>query len=97
MRVHDHPADPVALAPLLRDTAAALEPQAKARNMRIDLQLDDSLPSVRGARDELMQVFQNLLDNGLQYGRAARPVEVRLSHQLGRASDRAQRRDEVES
>src|SRR3546814_11094591 len=47
--------------------------------MRIDLQLADSLPPVRGARDELMQVFQNLIDNGLKYGRADSPVEVRLS------------------
>ncbi|WP_341703672.1 ATP-binding protein [Ferrovibrio sp.] len=79
MREHDHPADPVALAPLLRDTAAALEPQARARSMRIDLQLDESLPPVRGARDELMQVFQNLIDNGIKYGRPDSPVEVRLA------------------
>src|SRR3546814_11073041 len=50
MREHDHPADPVALAPLLRDTAAALEPQAQARNMWIDLQLVDSSPQALGDR-----------------------------------------------
>jgi two-component system phosphate regulon sensor histidine kinase PhoR len=78
MREHDHPSEPVALAPLLRDAAAALEPQARAKNIRIALQLDEGLPPVRGARDELMQVFQNLIDNAIKYGRADSEVTVRL-------------------
>lgn len=78
MREHDQPSEPVALAPLLRDAAAALEPQAKAKQMQIMLDLDDNLPPVRGARDELMQVFQNLMDNAIKYGKAETPVEVRL-------------------
>lgn len=78
MREHDHPSEPVALAPLLRDAAAALEPQAKAKKIQIALALDESLPPVRGARDELMQVFQNLIDNAIKYGRAESTVTVRL-------------------
>lgn len=78
LREHDHPSEPVALAPLLRDVAAALEPQAKAKNIRIALQLQEDLPPVRGARDELMQVFQNLIDNAIKYGRADSAVTVRL-------------------
>ena len=79
MREHDQPSEPVALAPLLRDAAAALEPQAKAKKIQIQLNLDDSLPPVRGARDELMQVFQNLIDNAIKYGRAETAVVVRLA------------------
>lgn len=78
LREHDHPSEPVALAPLLRDVAAALEPQAKAKNIGIALQLQEELPPVRGARDELMQVFQNLIDNAIKYGRADSTVTVRL-------------------
>jgi two-component system phosphate regulon sensor histidine kinase PhoR len=78
LREHDHPSEPVALAPLLRDVAAALEPQAKAKNIRIALHLQEDLPPVRGARDELMQVFQNLIDNAIKYGRADSAVTVRL-------------------
>lgn len=78
LREHDRPSDPVALAPLLRDIAAALQPQADAKKMPLKLDLDDSLPPVRGARDELMQVFQNLIDNAIKYGRAETPVEIRL-------------------
>ena len=78
MREHDHPSEPVALAPLLRDTAAALQPQADARRISLRLDLDDSLPPVRGARDELQQVFQNLIDNAIKYGRPETRVEVSL-------------------
>lgn len=79
MREHDQPSEPVALAPLLRDAAAALEPQAKAKAIRIQLNLDDGLPPVHGARDELMQVFQNLIDNAIKYGRTESTVTVRLA------------------
>lgn len=78
MREHDRPSEAIALAPLLRDVAAALEPQAKAKSMPIRLDLDESLPPVRGARDELMQVFQNLVDNAIKYGRPETAVEVSL-------------------
>lgn len=78
MREHDRPSESIALAPLLRDVAAALEPQAKAKSMPIRLDLDESLPPVRGARDELMQVFQNLIDNAIKYGRPETAVEVTL-------------------
>ncbi|WP_298727007.1 ATP-binding protein [uncultured Ferrovibrio sp.] len=79
LREHDRPSDPVALAPLLRDTAAALQPQAQAKKMPLSLDLDETLPPVRGARDELLQVFQNLIDNAIKYGKAETPVEIRLA------------------
>lgn len=78
MREHDHPSDEIPLAPLLRDIAAALQPQAQAKKMALTLDLDESLPAVRGARDELTQVFQNLIDNAIKYGRAETPVEITL-------------------
>ena len=44
--------------------------------MEIQLSLVDSLPSVRGQDDELGQIFQNLIDNALKYGREGTNVEV---------------------
>lgn len=83
MREHDQPSEILSLAPLLRDAAAALEPQAKAKKMQIRLDLDEAVPPVAGARDELMQVFQNLIDNAIKYGRAETQVEVRLGTRDG--------------
>jgi len=42
--------------------------------IRLDLPLD--LPDVLGERDELAQVFQNLVDNGIKYGRAGSEITV---------------------
>ncbi len=78
MREHDRPRDAVALAPLLRGLAEALQPQAEARQVTIRLDLDAQAPPTPGARDELLQVFQNLIDNAVKYGRAGSEVRVSL-------------------
>ncbi len=78
MREHDRPGDPVPLAPLLRDIAAGLQPQAQAKGVTITLDLDEAAPPALGARDELIQVFQNLIDNAVKYGRPQTAVTVRL-------------------
>ena len=44
--------------------------------MRIKLVLPDDLPEVQGDEDELSQVFQNLIDNAIKYGRADSPITI---------------------
>ncbi|WP_428246336.1 ATP-binding protein [Ferrovibrio sp.] len=78
MREHDRPRDAVALQPLLRDLAEGLAPQAEAKDITIKLELDDAAPAALGARDELAQVFQNLIDNAVKYGRPGSTVTVGL-------------------
>src|SRR5262249_53888095 len=56
---------------------------ASARGMTIEIPEDlEDLPLVQGDQDELIQLFQNLIDNALKYGRAGTPVRL-----LARASD----------
>jgi two-component system phosphate regulon sensor histidine kinase PhoR len=76
MNEHQQPADSIAIGPLLRGVKEALEPQAAARNIAVDLTIPDNLPEVLGQADELTQVFQNLLDNAIKYGRENSRVEV---------------------
>lgn len=78
MREHDRPRDAVALAPLLRDLAEGLQPQAAAKAVTLRLALDETAPPALGARDELSQVFQNLIDNAVKYGRNGSQVTVAL-------------------
>jgi len=66
----------VALGPLLADLADALTLRAGERNMRIYLAAPGDLPDVSGDRDELAQLFQNLLDNAIKYGRAGTEITV---------------------
>jgi len=50
--------------------------RAKARGMRIVLDLPEDLPEVVGEPDELAQVFQNLFDNAIKYSHEGSPIEI---------------------
>jgi two-component system phosphate regulon sensor histidine kinase PhoR len=76
---HMMPGDRVALSPLLRQIAETLELRAAERDMRIRLAVPPDLPDVLGDRDELAQVFQNLIDNAIKYGRAGTEIMVRAA------------------
>jgi two-component system, OmpR family, phosphate regulon sensor histidine kinase PhoR len=73
---HIAPTARVALQPVLENIAATLELRAAERGMRIELALPGDLPEVQGERDELAQVFQNLLDNAVKYARRDSTVTV---------------------
>jgi two-component system phosphate regulon sensor histidine kinase PhoR len=66
---HVAPTGVVALASLLRHVADTLELRAGERGTRIRLVLPADLPAAQGDRDELAQLFQNLIDNAIKYGR----------------------------
>jgi two-component system phosphate regulon sensor histidine kinase PhoR len=85
---HVMPQDPVALAPLLADLAEALALHAGERGMRIRLAVPGGLPDVSGDRDELAQLFQNLLDNAIKYGRAGTEITVSAESPAALPSDR---------
>jgi two-component system phosphate regulon sensor histidine kinase PhoR len=76
MNEHRPPTDRADLGRVLHAVADTLEQRAAARDMRIVLDLPAVLPAVAGHADELAQVFQNLLDNALKYGRRGTAVEV---------------------
>jgi two-component system, OmpR family, phosphate regulon sensor histidine kinase PhoR len=73
---HVPPQGRVALGPVLDHLAEALELRAGERDMGIVLTLPPDLPDVQGDHDELAQLFQNLLDNAIKYGRARSPITV---------------------
>jgi two-component system, OmpR family, phosphate regulon sensor histidine kinase PhoR len=81
---HVPPQGRVALDPLLRHLAEALELRAGERAMRIALAMPPDLPDIQGDRDELAQVFQNLLDNAIKYGRTG--TEISVSAKISRHS-----------
>ncbi len=73
---HRPPTGQVALAELLRFTAASFEPRVKARGIRMHLAVPPDLPAVLGDEDQLGQVLQNLLDNAMKYGREGGEVWI---------------------
>ena len=76
LKEHVMPQDRVALGPLLADLAEALALRAGERGMRIGLAVPGDLPDVSGDRDELAQLFQNLFDNAIKYGRVGTEITV---------------------
>jgi two-component system phosphate regulon sensor histidine kinase PhoR len=73
---HLAPKERVDLRRVLIAVADGLEQRAEKREMRIEVSLPDELADVVGDPDELAQVFQNLIDNAIKYGRSGTAVEV---------------------
>ena len=57
------------LAAVLADVAQTLEPMAQQAGVTLSLTGEDTPAVVRGDHDELAQVFQNLVQNAIKYGR----------------------------
>ncbi|HEY9080695.1 ATP-binding protein [Magnetovibrio sp.] len=76
LREHERPRDPVDLAELLREVVDALA--ARGHNHQVDITLEcaSDLPQVCGARDQLIQVFHNLIVNAIKYGSSGGCVDV---------------------
>jgi two-component system phosphate regulon sensor histidine kinase PhoR len=50
--------------------------RAQTRGIALRLELDEALPRVQGDADQLTQVFQNLVDNAINYGRPETEVTI---------------------
>ena len=73
---HVAPTGRIELGPLIEQVADVLELRAAARGMRLTLNLPDDLPDVTGDADELAQVFQNLIDNAIKYGKPQTEIAI---------------------
>jgi two-component system phosphate regulon sensor histidine kinase PhoR len=74
---HNPPAGEVDVAVVVRDAVAVLSPLAVANRIVIEADSQEPLRVV-GDRDELTQVFQNLIHNAIKYGRAGGEVRIRF-------------------
>jgi two-component system phosphate regulon sensor histidine kinase PhoR len=78
MREYLPPAGEADLAAVILDAAETLEQTARQAGVTLTLSGVDAAAPVRGDHDELAQVFQNLIQNAIKYGREGGYVEVRL-------------------
>ncbi len=81
------PSEDVDLHAVLDGVIAALRPSAEDRGNSLDLVIAADAPEgrhrVKGDRDQLMQVFLNLVENALKYGGPDRPITLTLGHEEG--------------
>ena len=78
LKAHIAPDRKVDLAPLLGHVRDALLPLADELGVTIGLHLPPHPVEVLGDRDELVQVFENLIENACKYGQDGELVEVFL-------------------
>jgi two-component system phosphate regulon sensor histidine kinase PhoR len=79
LKAHLRPAERVDLTAVVRHVADALEPLARELGVVIETELPPAPVIVRGERDELIQVFENLIENACKYGQSGKRVVVTLS------------------
>jgi two-component system phosphate regulon sensor histidine kinase PhoR len=80
---HVPPSGSVDVQAVVRDATAVLAPLAKADNVTVTISSASPLPRVAGERDELMQLFQNLIHNAIKYGKPSGHVWVKLATVTG--------------
>jgi two-component system phosphate regulon sensor histidine kinase PhoR len=73
---HVPPRDHVPLGEILATTAETLGARAAAKGMALALDCPPDLPMVIGDDDQLVQVFHNLVDNAVKYGRPGTPIRI---------------------
>ncbi|MFL5008643.1 ATP-binding protein, partial [Rhizobium sp.] len=83
LKSHIAPDEKVDLVPLLGHVRDALVPLAKDVGVVINLHLPDGKVEVLGDRDELVQVFENLMENACKYGQEGEVVDVWLKNGTG--------------
>lgn len=84
MKAHIPPSESVDLVPVLSHVRDVLLPLGASLGVEITLNLPDRPVLVNGDRDELVQVFENLVENACKYGQEGKAVEIEVSDEAGR-------------
>jgi two-component system phosphate regulon sensor histidine kinase PhoR len=79
LSAHVGPDAEVDLVPIIRQVADGLEPLASEREVRIEIDLPAGPAVIAGDREELLRLFENLIENALKYGASGGRVVVSLT------------------
>jgi two-component system phosphate regulon sensor histidine kinase PhoR len=79
LSAHVRPDTLVDIVPIIRQVVDGLEPLAGDRQVEIDIQLPDRPVVIAGDREELLRLFENLIENALKYGASGGKIIVSLT------------------
>lgn len=80
MKAHIPPSDRIDLANVLRSVCDAMAGLARERNVTIGMALPEGQTfTTIGDRDELVRVFENLIENATKYGQSGGKVDLSLA------------------
>ncbi len=80
-KAHIHPDSPADLFAIVRQVADGLSPLAHEREVEIKITGEANALTVPGDRDELIRVFENLIENALKYGAPGKRVDITLARE----------------
>jgi two-component system, OmpR family, phosphate regulon sensor histidine kinase PhoR len=84
LNAHRRPDAPVDLVPIVRQVVDGLQTLARDRGVTVNVDAASALTAL-GDRDELVRLFENLVENALKYGASGKRVDIKLA--LGAAAD----------
>ncbi|MGE0210765.1 MAG: ATP-binding protein [Parvibaculaceae bacterium] len=85
LSAHDRPRATLDMRDVVRHVADVLSSMAREAGVEVDLDLAERLP-VKGDRDELVQVLQNLVENAIKYAPSGKRVALsgKVDSEVGR-------------
>ena len=86
MRVHLPPRGIVELNETAAYVCQSIEPVAEAAKVKLSFVRDAAAARIRGDREEIVQVLQNLIQNAIKYGREDGVIEVRVGRDAARGA-----------
>jgi two-component system phosphate regulon sensor histidine kinase PhoR len=86
MRVHLPPRGIVELNETASYVCQSLEPVAEAAKTKVAFTRQEAPARIRGDREEVVQVLQNLIQNAIKYGREGGTIDVRVGRDPPRGS-----------
>ena len=79
LSAHVRPDTLINMVPVIRQVADGLEPLAAERHVRIEMDIPEDPAMIAGDREELLRLFENLIENALKYGASGGRVVVSLA------------------
>ena len=79
MNEHTPPKEAVDLVAVISTVVDLLAPQAMERDILVQTQLDAITHPIAGDTDELIQLFQNLIENAIKYAHQGTPVLIKAA------------------
>jgi two-component system phosphate regulon sensor histidine kinase PhoR len=78
LSAHVRPDTQIDIVPIIRQVADGLEPLARERQVDVEINLPEQPVLIAGDREELLRLFENLIENALKYGASGGRVIVSL-------------------
>lgn len=86
LSAHVRPEASIDVVPIIRQVADGLEALASERQVEIEVDLPQAPVMIAGDREELLRLFENLIENALKYGASGGRVIVSLNQAVSGAS-----------